>query len=152
MLLIALSLGSFIGLVLGLTGAGGGILAVPALTLVLGWHITQASPLALLAIGSAAAIGAVSAHKKGLVRYRAATLISICGILAAPLGQYWAHLLPEQWLTMIFATVMLIVAVRLWGSIVKHTLRFFSLMIAVVSIYLFYTTLHLPIDTTASIP
>ena len=33
MFLIALSLGALVGLILALTGAGGGILAVPALTL-----------------------------------------------------------------------------------------------------------------------
>lgn len=122
MLILAGALGSLIGLVLGLTGAGGGILAVPALTLVLGWSMTQAAPIALLAVGSAAAVGAMSAHKKGLVRYRAAMLISICGMLVAPLGQHWAHLLPERWLTLIFASVMIVVAVRLWHSIAAHTL------------------------------
>ncbi len=122
MLFIALTLGSLIGLVLGLTGAGGGILAVPALTLVLGWSMTQASPIALLAVGSAAAIGAVSGFKKGLVRYRAATLIAATGIIAAPFGQHLAHILPEQWLTGLFAMVMLIVAVRLWRTASTHGL------------------------------
>lgn len=122
MLILAAALGSFIGLVLGLTGAGGGILAVPALTLILGWSMTQAAPIALLAVGSAAAVGAMSAHKKGLVRFRAAMLISICGMLVAPLGQHWAHLLPERWLTLIFASVMIVVAVRMWHSVSAHTL------------------------------
>ncbi len=122
MLLIALSLGSLIGLVLGLTGAGGGILAVPALTLGLGWSMTQASPIALLAVGSAAAIGVLSAHQNRLVRYRAAMLISINGMIAAPLGQYLAHRLPERALTLGFAVVMIIVAARLWRSVAAHTL------------------------------
>jgi uncharacterized membrane protein YfcA len=122
MLLIALSLGSFIGLILGLTGAGGGILAVPALTLVLGWTMAQASPIALLSVGSATAIGAMKGLKKGLVRYRAATLISITGIAATPFGQHLAHILPERWLVGLFATVMLIVAVRLWHNAGNHTL------------------------------
>jgi uncharacterized membrane protein YfcA len=121
-MLIALILGSLIGLVLGLTGAGGGILAVPALTLMLGWSMTQASPIALLAVGSAAAMGALRGFKKGLVRYRAATLIATTGIIAAPLGQHWAKVLPERWLIGIFAGVMIIVAVRLWRSASAHTL------------------------------
>ena len=43
---------------MGLTGAGGGILAVPLL--VFGIHLTilEASPVALLAVGTAAAVGA----------------------------------------------------------------------------------------------
>ena len=46
--------GMLVGLVLGLTGAGGGILAIPALTLGLGWTLAQATPVALLAVGTAA--------------------------------------------------------------------------------------------------
>jgi uncharacterized membrane protein YfcA len=108
--------------VLGLTGAGGGILAVPALTLVMGWSMTQAAPIALLAVGSAAAIGALKGFKKGLVRYRAATLIATTGIISAPFGQQLAHNLPERWLTGIFSTVMLIVALRLWRTATTFTL------------------------------
>lgn len=121
-MLIAVILGSLIGLVLGLTGAGGGILAVPALTLVLGWSMTQAAPIALLAVGSAAGMGALRGFKKGLVRYRAATLIALTGIGAAPFGQQLAKSLPEQQLIIIFASVMLIVAMRLWRSASSHTL------------------------------
>ncbi|MEQ1557131.1 MAG: sulfite exporter TauE/SafE family protein, partial [Gallionella sp.] len=124
MLLLALTLGALIGIVLGLTGAGGGILAVPALTLVLGWSMTQAAPIALLAVGGAAAIGALHGFKKGLLRFRAAVLIALSGMLAAPLGQYAAQHLSEHYLIMIFAAVMLIVAARLWRSNSAQTLSY----------------------------
>jgi uncharacterized protein len=122
MLILALTLGAFIGIVLGLTGAGGGILAVPALTLVLGWSMTQAAPIALLAVAGAAAIGALHGFKKGLLRFRAAALIAVSGMLAAPLGQYAAQRLLERYLIMLFALVMLLVAVRLWRSNSAQTL------------------------------
>lgn len=114
--MLAVALGALIGIILGLTGAGGGILAVPALTLVLGWSMTQASPIALLAVGIAAAFGAAQGLRAGLVRYRAATLIALMGILAAPFGQHLAHSLAERMLAIIFAGVMLIVAARLWRN------------------------------------
>ncbi len=114
MLLISAVLGTLIGLVLALTGAGGGILAVPALTLGLGWSMTQASPVALLTIATAAAIGAMAGLAKGRVRYRAALLISISGIIAAPFGQRLAHFSPEHYLIALFASVMLIVAARVF--------------------------------------
>jgi len=114
MMLLALSLGGLVGLVLALTGAGGGILAVPALTLGLGWSMTQASPIALLTVASAAAIGMMNGLLKGYVRVRAALLISAVGILAAPYGQRLAHVLPERWLIGLFACVMLIVAARMF--------------------------------------
>lgn len=114
MLILAAALGSLIGLLLGLTGAGGGILAVPALTLVLGWSMTQAAPIALLAVASAAAIGLIDGFKRRLVRYRAAALISVTGIAATPFGQHFARVLPESWLVGLFVFTMLIVAFRLW--------------------------------------
>ncbi len=116
MFLIALSLGALVGLILALTGAGGGILAVPALTLGLGWSMTQASPIALLTVASAAAIGMTGGLLKGYIRVRAALLISAVGILAAPFGQRLAHVLPERWLIGLFACVMLVVAARIFMS------------------------------------
>lgn len=116
MLTLAAALGAGIGLILGLTGAGGGILAVPALTLALGWSMTQAAPVALLAVSSAAVIGLVDGFRQGLVRYRAATLISLTGIIATPLGQHYARVLPEPWLAGLFIIAMAAVAVRLWLS------------------------------------
>lgn len=113
-MLTALALGSLIGLTLALTGAGGGILAVPALTLGLGWTMTEAAPVALLTVAVAAAIGMASALRRGYVRIRAALLISAAGILVAPLGIALSHRLPETGLRLLFAAVMLIVATRLW--------------------------------------
>ncbi len=114
MTLIALCLGALVGVVLALTGAGGGILAVPALTLGLGFSMTQAAPVALLTVASAAATGMMGGLLKGYVRVRAALLISATGILVAPFGQRLAHVLPERWLIGLFACVMLVVAARLF--------------------------------------
>lgn len=112
--MLAIVLGTLIGLTLALTGAGGGILAVPALTLGLGWSIVQASPVALLTVASAAAIGMLGGLRQGVIRFRAAILIAIAGIIAAPFGQRLAHILPERGLTALFACVMLIVSVRIF--------------------------------------
>lgn len=121
MLLIATGLGVLIGLTLALTGAGGGILAVPALTLGLGWSMTHAAPVALLTVAVAAAIGMVAGLKKGLVRFRAAILISTVGLIAAPFGHRLAHVLPERALAGMFACVMLVVAIRLYRRSAGHT-------------------------------
>lgn len=55
---LALAYGSAIGIALALTGAGGGILAVPLLVFGLHLTLTQAAPVALVAVGLAAAFGA----------------------------------------------------------------------------------------------
>jgi uncharacterized membrane protein YfcA len=55
--LLGAGLGAIIGAVLALTGAGGGILAVPLLVFGLGLSMVEAAPIGLLAVGLAAAVG-----------------------------------------------------------------------------------------------
>jgi uncharacterized membrane protein YfcA len=113
---VAALLGAAVGLVLGLTGAGGGIFAVPALVFGLGWGVPQAGPVALLAVGASAAVGSAQGLRAGLVRYRAAMLMAGIGVCAAPLGTWMAHRLPERWLVGLFAVAMLIVAARMYRA------------------------------------
>ena len=92
---LAALLGTLVGLVLGLTGAGGGVLAVPALMLGLGMSLTDATPVSLVAVGAAASLGAAVGLRNRQVRYRAALLMSGLGILTAPIGVWLAHHLPQ---------------------------------------------------------
>lgn len=110
---ITLILGIVVGAVLGLTGAGGGILAVPALVSGMGWSMQQAAPVALIAVAGGAALGAVEGLKKGLVRYKAALVMVISGLPLTSAGVHVANILPQRWLLGAFALVMLIVAGRL---------------------------------------
>ncbi|MCH8617750.1 sulfite exporter TauE/SafE family protein [Undibacterium sp. TS12] len=111
--IIVVMIGAIVGLVMGLTGAGGGILAVPALVYTQGWSMQQAMPVALLAVSCAAAIGAVEGLFRKLVRYRAAMLMAVAGSLPTMLGVQVAHRLSQQWLMLVFAGILCIVAVRL---------------------------------------
>src|SRR5690606_9482291 len=109
---LAIILGAVVGLVMGLTGAGGGILAVPAL--VFGLHLTvaEAGPIGLLAVCIAAAIGAIIGLKSKIVRYRAAILIAATGIVLVPAGVWLAQQLDTRILSAIFALVLLWVAYK----------------------------------------
>lgn len=109
----ALWLGLCIGASLGLTGAGGGILAVPALMFGLHMSLAQAAPVALIAVGAASAVGAIQGLRSGLVRYKAALLMAITGAITAPLGLALARQIPASWLSLGFAAVMMLVAVRM---------------------------------------
>lgn len=117
-LLLALPLGAIVGLVLGLTGAGGSIIAVPLLMAGIGWSLTVAAPVALLAVASSATYGAYVAWKLSYVRYRAALLMAAFGLLTAPGGIAVARLLDLRLLTMLFAGVMAVVAVRMFAQAV----------------------------------
>ena len=110
--LTGFALGAVVGLILALTGAGGGILAVPLLVFGLHLSIAQAAPVGLVAVGAASALGAVLGLHEGIVRYRAAALIGITGMLLAPVGVQLAQLIPGRPLTVAFAIVLGWVALR----------------------------------------
>lgn len=110
---VAVFYGLGVGLVLGLTGAGGGILAVPALVLGMGWQPHAAVPVALLAVGLSAGLGAIDGLRKSLVRWRAALLVAGLGVALAPLGVKIAQALPQTVLMTLFAAAMFIASGRL---------------------------------------
>ncbi|WP_126227694.1 sulfite exporter TauE/SafE family protein [Burkholderia ambifaria] len=112
-MLISLILGALVGAVLGLTGAGGGILAVPALVVGMGWPMQQATPVALVAVAGSAAIGALEGFRRRLVRYRAALLMAAAGVPLTTLGVRLARVIPQRTLLTLFALTMLVVAARL---------------------------------------
>src|SRR5688572_16188256 len=109
---IQLALGLVIGLIMALTGAGGGVLAVPLLVFGAGLAVSQAGPVALLAVGAAAAAGATAGLRAGIVRYRAALVMASGGVLLAPFGVWLGHRLDERVLNLLFAGVLLWVAYR----------------------------------------
>lgn len=111
-LMMGLGLGVLVGVIMALTGAGGGILAVPLLIFGLGISVSQAAPIGLLAVGMAAALGAALGLKEGIVRYKAATLMAGTGIILAPIGVWGAHHADNRWMSLLFACVMLWVAFR----------------------------------------
>lgn len=110
--MLAILLGALVGLVMGLTGAGGGILAVPLLVFGLQMPLVEASPLGLLAVALASGAGALAGLRLGLVRYRAAVLVALAGIGSSPFGIWLAHRLDTQMLSLAFAAVLLWVAYR----------------------------------------
>lgn len=111
---VSLLMGGMVGTILALTGAGGGILAVPLLMFGLHLPLTQAAPVGLLAVGMASAVGALLGLREGLVRYRAAAIIGLTGMAVAPLGVELAHQLPNAPLMIAFAFVLAWVALRSW--------------------------------------
>lgn len=109
-MLITPILGLVVGMVLALTGAGGGVLAVPLLVFGAGIGMAQAAPIGLVAVGMGAAVGALLGLKAGVVRYRAALVIAGSGAALAPLGLWMAHRIDNRWLVMLFACVLINVA------------------------------------------
>ncbi|MBS0322790.1 MAG: sulfite exporter TauE/SafE family protein [Proteobacteria bacterium] len=113
---MAALLGLVVGLVLGLTGAGGSVLAVPLLIAGLGWPITLAATVALLAVAASATLGTTLAWGHSYLRYRAALLMAFSGACTSPLGLRVADHLPVGILGGCFAAVLVVVAARMYRS------------------------------------
>ena len=111
---ISIVLGLIVGFILALSGAGGGIFAIPLLVFGLHLNLTQAAPIALLAVMSAASVGAIQGLNKGIVRYKTALLMAAFGIAFAPLGVWLAKHAPTQYLSLMFALILVYIATRMW--------------------------------------
>jgi hypothetical protein len=112
------ALGLIVGLILGLTGAGGSILAVPLLIFALNWSVARSAPVALIAVAASATLGAVIGLRQGIVRYRAAIVMAAAGAVLTPAGLFLAHRLPAAPLKLLFSAVLLIVAWRMYRATV----------------------------------
>ncbi len=121
--LISLMLGAVTGFILALTGAGGAIIAIPLLVFGLSLSMAQAAPIALLAVALSAAIAAYLAFSSlKIVRYRAAGLIAVMGMLVAPIGIWVAQFLPDLLLTLLFSVVLAYAGWRMFQSSSQHEL------------------------------
>jgi uncharacterized protein len=111
---VVIVLGVLIGAIMGLTGAGGGILAVPVLVAGMHWTMQQAAPVALISVASGAAVGAIDGFRHRLVRYKAAIVMALWGVPMTRFGQNLAQILPQYLLLGLFALLMLIVSWRFY--------------------------------------
>ena len=89
--LLTTFLGVVVGAVLGLTGAGGAVLSVPFLGIFLHLDISKAAPVGLVAVAISSWIGSVLALRAGVLRYKAALLMAVIGLVFSPLGMWVAH-------------------------------------------------------------
>lgn len=119
--MMAALFGALVGVILGLTGAGGAIIAIPLLVFGLQLPVAGATPIALFAVSITAIIGALLALKQGRVRYRAAGFIAFTGTLASPIGIYIAREIPDATLSLLFAVVLGYVAIRMFRQPKDHS-------------------------------
>ena len=110
---ISPALGILVGVLMGLTGAGGGILSVPLLVFFLGLPIAEAGPIALCAVALASSIGAILGLRNKILRYKAAGFMAIFGLALSPLGLWLAPQIPNAPLQIAFSLILVYVAIRL---------------------------------------
>ena len=117
---IGIALGLAAGVMAGLFGVGGGILFVPALSLVLGLDQLPAQATSLLAMLPVVAVGTWRQRRYGHVRPKPALVLGIGGIAGIAAGGFLATSLPEHVLERLFAMLLLAVAAQLIWRVLRR--------------------------------
>lgn len=115
LLLEALSIGTVLGLLLGLTGAGGSLVALPLL-LSLHLNLRDAIGVSLGAVALTALVGAIPRARQGLVAWQPVALLSTCGLPGNAIGQWLGQFVAEAVLVIAFCLLVLWSAWRMWRN------------------------------------
>ncbi|MCC7516655.1 MAG: sulfite exporter TauE/SafE family protein [Pseudomonadales bacterium] len=117
---MAVLIGIVIGLVLGLTGAGGSVLAVPLLALCLKLPMNHAAGIALGAVAASAISGVIQRIHSKQVLWVPAAILATTGAAVAPVGRWVAQGIPEAALLIGFVLLASAIAVRMWRQAVHQ--------------------------------
>lgn len=112
-LLLAGFFSVLIGVILGLLGGGGGVLAVPILVYVVGVAAKSAIATSLFFVGSTSSIGTVLAARGRRVRWKLGATFGAASMTGAFLGGRLAQFVPERVLLGGLAAIMLVTALAM---------------------------------------
>lgn len=112
-MIAALGLGTLIGILLGLLGGGGSILAVPALVYGAGLSLSAAVPTSLLVVGISSATALLPRLRARQIRWRIAAIVGAAGAAAAFAGAAVNRLLDPRIVLIGFAALMVAAAIRM---------------------------------------
>ncbi|MFP3466893.1 sulfite exporter TauE/SafE family protein [Leifsonia sp. SIMBA_070] len=112
MLLAVAAFGLLVGAVLGLVGAGGAIIAVPALVYVVGVPVAEAMSTSLV-MAASSSVAAVLPRLRHGINWRIATTVGVVGIPAAFLGTAVNAALPQPVVLLGFATLMIVAGIQM---------------------------------------
>lgn len=112
---IYLIVGLAAGIMSGFLGIGGGIIIIPALTMILGFSQQQAQGTSLaLLLPPIGILAVMNYYKAGSVNLKAAAFMALTFIVASYFSSKIAVQVPEQMLKKVFATFLLFYAVKLF--------------------------------------
>ncbi|MCB9707226.1 MAG: sulfite exporter TauE/SafE family protein [Myxococcales bacterium] len=115
-LYLVLLLSAALGFSLGAFGGGGTLLAVPMLMYVAGMDAKNAIGTSLLIVGLTSLVAAGMYWRAGRVELRAVLMLGLSGALGAVLGAQVTSWVSDFVLTVLFATLMLLVSLRMLFS------------------------------------
>jgi uncharacterized membrane protein YfcA len=112
-ILAAAPLGLLIGLSLGALGAGGSVLAVPALVYVAGESARRATTTSLLVVGAAALVGMAAHYRAGRVRVRTGVAFGLAGVGGSVAGSTLNRHVDGNLLLLAFSVLVVMAAWRM---------------------------------------
>lgn len=115
-----IAIGLIIGLVLGLTGAGGSVFAVPLLLLSGSLALNDAIGLSLATVAATAAFGWFQSRHSQQILWTPVVFLSVTGILLAPVGQWLGQHIAEHWLMAGFALLASVIGLHMLRSALKN--------------------------------
>ena len=108
-----LAVGALAGTIAGMFGVGGGVLFVPALTLIVGLTQIDAEGTSLLAMVPVALVGSVRQYRKGLIDPAKVFRIGVFSGVGAGVGAMVAAQLPDAALRKAFGVFLVFIAAQL---------------------------------------
>lgn len=110
--LLALLSGGLVGLLLGATGGGGSLVAIPLLVYVVGVPVSNATAMSLIVVGYSSLFGAWQESRHQRVHLASALLFSLTGMAGGWVGAQGHQLVPEALVLFLFGHLLLLIS--LW--------------------------------------
>jgi uncharacterized membrane protein YfcA len=111
---LAIASGALIGFVLGTTGGGGSLLAIPLLVYGLGIEARAAAAMSLVVVAGAALVGVYQRRASGMIKVRAAVVFSGVGSIGAWVGAFGHRFVRSETVLLLFGVLMLLAVWLMW--------------------------------------
>lgn len=117
-LLLPIVVGICVGIIVGLLGAGGGILSVPILVYLLGQSPHNAAAGSLLIVGATSLIALIGRRKE--VHWKQGTVFGVLSIAGSFIGSFLNSLVSANLLMYLFSALLVIVAGLMFHNAAKE--------------------------------
>ena len=107
---LALLSGGLVGVLLGATGGGGSLVAIPLFVYVVGVPVQNATAMSLIVIGYSALFGAWHESRQQRVHIVSALLFSMTGMIGAWVGAQGHQLVPDTLVLFSFGNLLLFIS------------------------------------------
>ena len=113
MIALAVGIGLVIGVLVGLLGGGGSILAVPALVYLADQNLQQAVATSLLVVGVTSVVAVLPRLRERQINWRIGLLFGVAGAATAFAGAAVNRLLPDELTLALFAALLVGAGIRM---------------------------------------